>query len=195
MKSRFKSTLLTVLCLCLFAGPGWLCTAMAFEVDGIALPDTYPINGKNLVLNGAGTRYYSIFRVKVYSAGLYLPEKTSDANAILNSKETRVVRLEMRVDSKREDNQKAWAHYLESNCNAPCTLNAGSLAQFMQLQTNLHAGDTETYVFDARGLSILRNNKTLQTIADPEFARTVLASWIGKVPSTEALKHDLLGSP
>lgn len=195
MKARFKSSLITTLCLCLLTGPGLLHTAMAFEVDGIQLPDTYPVNGKNLVLNGAGTRYYSIFRVKVYSAGLYLPEKTNDANAILNSQETRVVRLEMRVDSKREDNQKAWTHYLEANCTAPCTLNAGSLAQFMQLQTNLHKGDTETYVFDARGLAILRNNKAVQSIADPEFARTVLASWIGKVPSTEALKHGLLGSP
>lgn len=195
MNSLLKSAVWAILVTGLLINPGLILQAVAVQVDGLQLPDTYTLNSKTYVLNGAGTRLYSIFRVKVYSAGLYLAAKSSNAQSILNSTETKIVRLEMRVDSKREDNQKAWKHYLEANCTAPCMLNSSSVDQFMQIQTNLHTGDTETYIFNAQGLSVLRNDKPLQTIADPEFARIVLASWIGDVPSTEALKRALLGSP
>ncbi|GLR25704.1 chalcone isomerase family protein [Limnobacter litoralis] len=194
MVKRLKTKAWLTMLVCLLTGPGFVSSALAVDVDGLQLPDTYTFDGHTYALNGAGTRYYSLFKIRVYSAGLYLRERTHDAAAILSSTETRIVHLEMRVDSKREDNQKAWTHYLRANCEAPCVLNSNSLDQFMQIQTNLHTGDTETYVFDAKGLSILRNDKPVQTIADPQFARTVLSSWIGRVPSTESLKVQLLGS-
>src|SRR5579884_3375051 len=50
---------------------------------GVTLPDSVQAGGKTLVLNGVGLR--TKFMVKVYVAGLYLEQKSSDPNAILVS--------------------------------------------------------------------------------------------------------------
>ncbi len=55
----------------------------AATLAGVSMPDTAQVAGKSLVLNGVGLR--TKFVVKVYVAGIYLEQKSSDANAILKS--------------------------------------------------------------------------------------------------------------
>ena len=50
---------------------------------GVTLPDSAQVGGKNLVLNGLGLRTKII--VKVYVAGLYLEQKSSDPNSVVKS--------------------------------------------------------------------------------------------------------------
>ncbi len=57
----------------------------AIELDGIKFDDKVKAGNKELVLNGIGIRKATIFKVKVYYGGLYLEQKSSDHNAILNS--------------------------------------------------------------------------------------------------------------
>src|SRR4051794_16057816 len=57
--------------------------ANAASLAGVTIPDTAQAGGKTLVLNGLGIR--SKMMVKVYVGGLYLPQKSSDANSILKS--------------------------------------------------------------------------------------------------------------
>src|SRR5438477_12202778 len=57
-------------------------TANAAEIGGVKLDDKTQVESRDLVLNGAGLR--TRFRVvKVYVIGLYLPEKKTDAAAVL----------------------------------------------------------------------------------------------------------------
>src|SRR6185312_5440667 len=63
-------------------------TASTFSVNaaslaGVTLPDTEQVAGKTLVLNGMGIR--TKYMVKVYVGGLYLEQKSSDANAIIKA--------------------------------------------------------------------------------------------------------------
>src|SRR5271167_3674776 len=55
----------------------------AASLAGVTLPDTVQVGGKTLVLNGLGVR--TKFMVKVYVAGLYLEQKSSDPNAIIKA--------------------------------------------------------------------------------------------------------------
>src|SRR5208283_3852356 len=55
----------------------------AATLAGVTLPDTAQVAGKTLVLNGLGLRTKVI--VKVYVAGLYLEQKSSDPNAIIKA--------------------------------------------------------------------------------------------------------------
>ena len=50
----------------------------AGSLAGVSLPDSQQVAGKTLALNGLGLR--TKFMVKVYVAGLYLEQKSSDAN-------------------------------------------------------------------------------------------------------------------
>src|ERR1039458_8551167 len=55
----------------------------AASLAGVTLPDTEQVGSTKLVLNGLGLRTKVI--VKVYVAGLYLEQKSSDANAIIKA--------------------------------------------------------------------------------------------------------------
>ncbi len=167
-------------------------SAHAVQVDGVNLPDELTVEGQRLVLNGAGSRLYSFLKIKVYSAGLYVPVKTSDAQALLNAGYPRAVHLQMRVSSKKEDAIKAWDHYLTLNCKAPCMLTPERRAPFFNALASLKEGDEETYVFSSAGLELKRNGVRVAIVDDLELARTVLAGWIGSEPTTVELKSALL---
>lgn len=167
-------------------------SAFALDVDGLKLPDEFVIEGKKLVPNGGGTRLYSILKVKVYSAALYLPAKSSDANAILQSTSPRVVHLKMRLSTKRDDAQKAWGHFLDLNCKSPCAVNEARRAPFINAMSGLKEGDEETFIFTAAGLELKRNGTSVVTIPDPELAKLILSGWIGDEPTTAELKAAML---
>jgi hypothetical protein len=53
----------------------------AASLAGVTLPDTEQVGGAKLVLNGLGLR--TKFFIKVYVAGLYVEQKSSDPRAII----------------------------------------------------------------------------------------------------------------
>ena len=67
--------------------------AAAAELDGVVTPDKQDVAGYHLVLNGLGLRTYSILRVHIYVAGLYLERRTIDPNAILGSSQPKLLRF------------------------------------------------------------------------------------------------------
>ena len=62
-------------------------TVAQTQVGAVTLPNTVNFGGESLSLNGAGIRKKAMV-LKLYSAGLYLNEKSSDARAIMNADET-----------------------------------------------------------------------------------------------------------
>jgi len=58
--------------------------AFSLTINGKSIPETVTINKSELVLNGVGLR--KKFGFKAYYAGLYLPEKNSARNNILQAK-------------------------------------------------------------------------------------------------------------
>ena len=71
--------------------------AGAVVIEGVTLPDKVMVAGEELVLNGAGVRVKKILVVPldVYVIGLYLKEKTSDAQAIIMSDETMMLKIQI----------------------------------------------------------------------------------------------------
>jgi Chalcone isomerase-like len=67
--------------------------ASAAELDGVVMPDTHDVAGYHLTLNGLALRTYSVLRVHVYVAGLYLERRSSDGDAILNSSQPKLLRF------------------------------------------------------------------------------------------------------
>jgi hypothetical protein len=71
--------------------------ANAVVVEGVTLPDKVMVAGDQLVLNGAGVRVKKILVVPldVYVIGLYVKEKTSDAQAIIMADETMMLKIQI----------------------------------------------------------------------------------------------------
>lgn len=170
--------------------PSW---SWAIQVGDAKLPDSWTLEGQPLALNGAGLREYGTFRVNVYAAALYLAQPQKSLEAILKTDTPRVIHLKIFRGASREDSIKAWGHYFEANCKAPCVVDKTALDAFNALIPPSKAGDTQTYIFRSGQLELLNNNTKLGIVKNAEFANLVLSTWLGAVPTTEGLKRALLG--
>ena len=167
-------------------------SAPAAQLAGVALPETATLDGAMLHLNGIGLRTYSLLRIHIYVAGLYLEHPSHDANSILESPERKllVVRFVHDVDIKGA--REAWRDGFDKNCLAPCHLAPADVERFLAAIPAMRAGDSSTLAFTREELKITLNGHTLGTITDPVFSRAVLATFIGPEPPTAELKRELL---
>jgi hypothetical protein len=187
---------LALLCLvAAFAGApavaAW--TARAAELDGIEMPASSQAAGRALRLNGMGLRAYSVFGIPIYVAGLYLEAPTSDADAILRSDGAKLLVIRFLHHVTADQARIAWTEGFQRNCRPPCHLRDDDLRLFMSGMPDFRRDDESTLLFTGRSVEIALNGRPLGSISDGEFARAVLATFIGPSPPTEPLKRGLLG--
>jgi hypothetical protein len=163
------------------------------EIDGVVMPQAREAAGLSLRLNGIGLRTYSVFHVHIYVAGLYLEEPSRDAKEILQSDGAKLLVIRFVHDVTAAQARDAWASGFEDNCRAPCRLPGDGVAQFLAGVPDFHRGDESLLLFIGHTVQIGVNGRVLGTITDPDFTRTILATFIGAYPPTEPLKHGLLG--
>jgi hypothetical protein len=176
-----------------------LATALAFaglagaaELAGVQVPDSATLAGQKLVLNGAGLRKKAIF--KVYVGALYLPSKTSNADAALASGTAKVTMRFLR-DVDADKLRGAWTEGFASN-NAPADVakHKADLDRFVALFSGVTEGQSIDVDFVAgTGVSVSIAGKARGTIAGDEFAKKVLRIWLGPKPPSDDLKAGMLG--
>lgn len=167
--------------------------ARAAQLAGVNLPDTETVSGQTLRLNGIGLRTYSLMHVHVYVAGLYLPQPMDNADAILDSSSPKILRMHFVHDVSLDKVQEAWRTGLNDNCIAPCTLDQSKVDQFLSHLSPVKAGEEVTFVFNDQGFDAYENGAPIGHMNDPQFARLVLAVFIGPKVETPDLKRELLG--
>lgn len=167
------------------AGP-----AAALEAGGVNFPDTRTVGGTVLRLNGAGVRLYSVFRVNVYAAGLYVEQPSTSADAILRAPGRKLVEVRALRAVAAGDIQAAWRTSFAANCQAPCRVPADADRFVVAVQPS-KVGDANTYVFGPAGVQVMLNGQAAGSFG-PEFGQLLLYTFIGPSPPTEALKRALL---
>ena len=167
----------------------------AAKLDGVTLPDSTEVQGVKLHLNGIGLRTFSILKIHVYVAGLYLEHPSHDAQAILDSPEVKVMEIRFVHDASPERVRNAWQEGFDQNCDTPCRVPPEEFAKFLAASPGLHKGDVSTIVYTREAATISVNGKVLGSISDPAFMRVLLATFIGPHPPTERLKRELLALP
>jgi hypothetical protein len=167
--------------------------AAAAELDGVSMPDQIQYHGVPLRLNGMGLRTYSVFRVHIYVAGLYLEKPNEDADAILRSSGVRMLHIRFVHDVTVDRARAAWAEGLADNCKAPCHLPPQDVERFLAAVPEFHRGDDSTLVFEGDSVRISLNGRALGTVSEPTFTRAILSTFIGPYPPSEPFKRALLG--
>lgn len=170
-----------------------LSAAQAAELDGVAMPDVRVADGRAMHLNGIGLRTYSLLGIPVYVAGLYLERRSDDPNVILHSPETKLLQVRFLRDVDASDAREAWRDGLEQNCKYPCSLDPAGVKRFLAAVPSVRDGDESTLMFTSKGVRVMLNGRPIGDIADPQFARVMLATFIGAEPPTPRLKRELLG--
>jgi hypothetical protein len=161
--------------------------------DGVTLPGTVEVAGQQLTLNGTALRKKVV--VKVYVAGLYLPAKSQDANAILGGDTPRQLRMQFVHDVDKGKMCDAWDDALKNNTpNATAELKQ----QFVELcgfMDDLKKGDVMTFTYvPGTGTTADVKGQAKGPIAGKEFADALFKAWIGPKPGPgDGFKKGLLG--
>ena len=169
----------------------------AAEVAGVRIDDTTRIGNAELVLNGAGLRKRAFFQV--YAVGLYLPQKGSEARAVLEQPGPKRVHIHMLrnvgadaftealADGIRANHSEAEAKALEPR--------VGELAAIMAQLKEARKGMAIALDWQPAAGTVLLVNGAPQgkPIAGEDFYRALLRIWVGDKPVQDDLKKALLG--
>jgi len=171
----------------------FLSAASAAELDGVWMPDEQTVSNTQLWLNGIGLRTYSIFRIRIYVAGLYLEQRGDNPGDIVHSKGLKLLVIHFLHDVTAEQARTAWREGLQQNCQSPCQLDPHEVQQFLAQVPPAHSGETSSLLFTPSGVRITQDGQLLGSIDNPHFAEVMLDTFIGPVPPTPRLKRELLG--
>jgi hypothetical protein len=169
----------------------------AFQLFGgtlasVTLPDTVQVGGKTFVLNGLGLR--KKYMVKVYVAGLYLEQKSSDPAAILKADTPKRIVMHFVRGVTKNQIVDGFNESFENNTpDAKQTMKA-DIDQFLSAIDSVHDGDEILLTYlPGTGTTVAINNKERVTISAPAFAPILFSVWLGPKPPSQDMKEGLLG--
>ena len=164
----------------------------AATLNGVTLPDSQTVAGKTLVLNGLGLR--SKMMVKVYVAGLYLEQKSSDPNAIMKSDTPKRIVMHFIYHPSKSQMADAFNDGFQDNSpDAAKTLKA-DIDRLNGALVDLKAGDEMVFTYvPGTGTTLAINGADKLTIAGQPFAQALLSVWLGPKPPTADVKKGMLG--
>ncbi len=159
--------------------------------------ETISVQGKPLLLNGAGIRYKAVF--KVYTAGLYLEKKAQapqDIQALKGPKRLRIVMLR-EIDSAELG--KLFSRGVEDNMDraAFSKLVPGimRMSQIFSEHKKLLPG--EEFMIDwipgTGTVLTVKGQVQGEPFKEPEFFNALMGIWLGPQPVDWKIKDALLG--
>lgn len=167
-------------------------------VEGVRFENALEMAGLKLQLNGVGVRQR--FMVGVYAAGLYVPQKSSDAAQLATQRGPKRVALRFLRDVDSDLFVASLQNGLKSNhSEEQLALWRGqveSLTATIRTIALARRGDSVTFDFNpAEGIRVTVNGATRGPIIQGEdFYSAVLRVWIGGKPADEGLKKGILGA-
>lgn len=164
----------------------------AASLAGVTLPDAVQVAGKTLALNGMGLR--TKFVVKVYVAGLYLEQKSSDANAILKSDAPKRTVMHFLRDVSKNQMADAFNESFENNAPEASKSMKADIDRLLAALEPLKEGDEMAFTYvPGKGSTMSVNGKDKVTISGPAFAPVLFSVWLGPKPPNAGLKKGMLG--
>jgi chalcone isomerase-like protein len=169
--------------------------AAARDVSGIALADEVTVEGRTLLLNGAGLRRKLLW--DVYVCGLWLEHPSHDARAILEDDGAWLVELHFVRDVDHEKILDAFRDAFERNSPGQAERLRPGLVRFhdeVMSELTVHRGETIAIAYvPGVGSSLTVPDGRSATYPGKEFADALLRTWIGERPSDRRLEEALLG--
>lgn len=159
------------------------------------LPGTMKVAQHELKLNGEGVR--EKYLLDLYVAGLYLPEASRDAQAIIAADQLMAIRIavvsklvsqEKLVESLDEGFQKSTKGKLQPIQK--------QLEQFRRcFAGEIVRGDVFDLIYvPKQGVFVFKNGKRTGVVAGMPFKQALFGIWLGEQPADATLRTALLGA-
>lgn len=171
--------------------------AQTVELEGVKFEPTAQVGAATLQLNGVGVRTRAIF--KVYVAGLYVPQKASDAATLLAQKGARRIVITMLRNVDAETFAGALIDGLRNNHGeaqlAAMKASIDALTANLKTAGEARKGDVIHFEFvPEAGTRVAINGQVRGSVIPGEdFFTAVLRIWLGDKPVDGSLKKGLLG--
>ena len=163
-------------------------------ISGVKVDAKLAIDGQDLVLNGAGLR--EKLWIDLYVGSLYLPQKSTNANDIMNSAEGAAIKLnivsgmitsEKMINAVNEGFENA-----TGGKTAPLKAKIDKFKGFFKDVINKKDVFIIVYVPN-EGVSVYKNGTKKGTIEGMDFKKALFGIWLGNNPADDDLKAGMLG--
>lgn len=170
--------------------------AQTADVVGVHYPATIKVEGTNLTLNGSGISYRAV--AKLYTVGLYVPQKANKSETIFATGGPKQLRFVMLQGMRVDELGKVITKGIENNSSReeffkliPSIRQMGE--EFSRIR-RLNTGDTFAIEYvPKRGTMFFVNGQPAGLpLEDNLFFPAVLRTWLGGRPVTPDLKDALL---
>jgi hypothetical protein len=180
------------------AAVAWVGVAAARTVEGQRYDEQLTLESKPLVLNGAGVRQVGWF--KSYTVGLWVPERSSDAQRVMEQGGPKRLRMAPLIDNIDSD-LLAKALYDGVAKRVPEPDRERMMASMDLLARQIRAlgkfRDTDVVDLDyapAKGMQLRLNGQPKgDAVPGGELFAAILSIYIGEQPVDKKLKPALLG--
>ena len=164
----------------------------AASLAGVTLPDTEQVGSTKLVLNGLGLR--TEFMVKVYVAGLYLEQKSSDPSAILKADAPNRIVMQFLHGASKNQMANAFKESFSDNTPDAMTTMKPDIDRLLGALEPVKVGDQMVFTYvPGTGTTFAINGQDKVTIAGSAFRPVLLSVWLGPKPPTANVKKGMLG--
>jgi hypothetical protein len=164
------------------------------EVSGVKFPGHIVAEKDALFLNGAGIR--EKYFMDMYVIGLYLKNRSTDQNTIMNADEKMSLRLQI-VSSMVSNSvmQKAVREGFEKSTNNNTAPIKSEIETFITAFNDpIVKGDNfELNYSPGTGCVVYKNGVKKVQISGLTFKKALFGIWLGSNPAHEELRNDLLG--
>lgn len=170
--------------------------AQTADVVGVHYPATIKVEGTNLTLNGSGISYRAV--AKLYTVGLYVPQKANKSETVFATGGPKQLRFVMLQGMRVDELGKVITKGIENNSSReeffkliPSIRQMGE--EFSRIR-RLNTGDTFAIEYvPKRGTMFFVNGQPAgMPLEDNLFFPAVLRTWLGNRPVTPDLKDALL---
>ncbi|MAG88356.1 chalcone isomerase family protein [Zunongwangia profunda] len=163
------------------------------EVGGVTLPKTVEFKGETLQLNGAGVR--EKFWIDLYAGGLYLQQKSSDADQIMTADKPMAIKLH--IVSKLITSKKMIDAVNEGFENSTKGNTAPLASEIKKFKGFFNDEIKKDDVFDlvyipGTGVVSYKNGEEKGTIKGLAFKEALFGIWLSKKPAEDDLKAAML---
>lgn len=164
------------------------------KLGGITLPGNIPAGKDNLILNGGGVR--EKYFMDMYVGGLYLLEKSSDAQKIIDADKLMAVKLHIVSGMITSDKMiEAVNEGFKKSTNGNTASLQPKIDRFIAVfKEKINDGDIYDLIYiPGKGVVIFKNGKIKETIEGLDFKKALFGIWLGSQPADADLKKGMLG--
>jgi hypothetical protein len=163
----------------------------AASLAGVTLPDTVQVGTTTLNLNGLGLR--TKFVVKVYVAGLYLEQKSSDPGAIIKADAPKRIVMQFLHGASKKQMADAFDESFNDNSPEAKKTMKADIDRLLDALESVKEGDQMVFTYvPGTGTTLSINGKDKVTVAGPAFGQVLFSVWFGPKPPNADMKKGML---